>query len=390
MARCNVCATVLATPVYASSGELSITSLSQTWKGHTQVWACESCGHLQTGELPDVDAYYDQSYRISLASEDDDQLYDVIDGKPVYRTEHQVDTLLRKLSLRHGADVLDYGCAKGAASRRLLATRPDLGIHLFDVSSMYLDFWRGLVPADRWATYEPKPSWGGRFDLVASFYALEHIPRLSEALGRIRSLLRSGGCFYCVVPNVFANPADLIVVDHVNHFTRSSLTQLFARTGFVVDEIDERSHRGALIAIGRPAPDVRKITRDDQSLAETLQRSLAIGRYWNGLRDRVLAFERAVPAVSRGAIYGAGFYGAFLATSLAHPERIACFVDRNPFLQGRELLGKPIVTPEALDPAIDTLYVGLNPMIARDAIAAVTALRARELRTLFLDEPADR
>jgi hypothetical protein len=68
--------------------------------GRTEVFFCGACGHLQTTELPNLDAYYATEYEINFASEDDDQLYKVIDGRPVYRAEHQANVLLRKTALR--------------------------------------------------------------------------------------------------------------------------------------------------------------------------------------------------------------------------------------------------------------------------------------------------
>src|SRR3712207_9139150 len=63
--------------------------------------------------------------------------YKVVDGKKIFRLEHQAATLLRKLQIPQGARILDYGCAKGASIRSVLTVRPDIAAYLFDVSEAY-------------------------------------------------------------------------------------------------------------------------------------------------------------------------------------------------------------------------------------------------------------
>ncbi len=98
-AACNVCGAPLREPVYESADNASITTMNKVIEGRTRVYFCNDCGHLQTSELPNLVQYYAQEYEINLASDEEDQLYKVIDGRAIYRAEHQADTLLRKLSL---------------------------------------------------------------------------------------------------------------------------------------------------------------------------------------------------------------------------------------------------------------------------------------------------
>ncbi|MFN9121152.1 MAG: hypothetical protein ACK5X5_05040, partial [bacterium] len=81
---CNVCGSRLGSPLYESADNASITTMNTVIEGRTRVFFCDECGHLQTSELPNLSQYYAQEYAINLASDEDDQLYKVIDGKPVY------------------------------------------------------------------------------------------------------------------------------------------------------------------------------------------------------------------------------------------------------------------------------------------------------------------
>ena len=85
--HCTAVPAPLGEPVYRSVDNVSITTMNKLIPGQWKC-ICGACGHLQTTELPDLDAYYATEYEINLASEDDDQLYKVIDGRPVHRAGH--------------------------------------------------------------------------------------------------------------------------------------------------------------------------------------------------------------------------------------------------------------------------------------------------------------
>lgn len=382
---CQVCAGADLKMLYEMDSGLALTSLGKTYPASTRVWACLACAHLQTDEMEQVDRYYAEQYNILADSEEEDQIYEVRGGRPLYRTEHQLAVLLDKVPLESGARVLDYGCAKSSTMQALLKQRADLQVHLFDVSDAYQRFWSSFVPEQRWATFEPKSEWAGSFDLVTSFFALEHIVQPAQALQRIRALVRPGGRFYCVVPNVATNIADFIVVDHVNHFTESSLGYLLQQAGFEIECIDADSHRGAFVILARrPQSLLAEPSLDRSVVARHLAELERMASFWQGAADKIMSYVDGLPEDACCAVYGAGFYGSFITACLGGAERISCFVDQNPFLQGRTLFGRPIVAPTELDEDVDTILVGLNPAHARQIIADIPALQGRSLRQFYL------
>jgi len=387
--NCNVCDTAASAPIFESSGSTVLTSLCELRNGQVQVWSCSGCGHLYGAALQNSEEYYSTDYRILLDHDDEDQIYETGPHGIVYRTEHQLRTLLSKVAIPDGARVLDYGCAKASTPRRLFEARPDLQLHLFDVSDMYLEYWKRFIPPHRYSINATPGDWAGQFDLVTSYFALEHIPRPAETIAQIGHLLRKGGTFYCVVPDTFGNIADFVVLDHVNHFTAESLRHLLAASGFVEIDIDSQVHRGAHVVTairdpldrndaldaGRPTP-----TEIDKANA----RALEISAFWMGIDSRIRKSELA--AGSQGSvIYGSGFYGAYIMSVLQKKEHVACFLDRSPFQQGKTLLERPIVAPEQMPGSAKVVYVGLNPAIARAAIAEVPALASRDLTFFYLN-----
>ncbi|MBN1909676.1 MAG: class I SAM-dependent methyltransferase [Pirellulales bacterium] len=318
--------------------------------------------------MENVEDYYDTQYNIQVESREQDDLYKMIDGKAVYRVDHQMDTLLKKMGLPKDSRVLDYGCGKSATLRRLASARPDLDLHVFDVSDAYVDFWKEFLPEGNWATHSPDPAWRGSFDVVTSFFALEHATRPCEMVGAIHGLLRPSGLAYCLVPNVYRNPADFVVIDHVNHFSEVSLRCLFESAGFEIIDLDPNAHDAALVVIACKTRSVAEPPPAKQ-VASLREQVDGLCKYWNEITDRVRRFESDHNEVARAAVYGAGFYGLFIVTCLRDPSRIECFVDQNAFYQGSRRYGKPIIAPAELAPDIELLYVGLNPAIAQQAMA---------------------
>lgn len=375
--HCHVCQQPLPPPLYRSVGATSLTSLCEVRPERTTVSFCTTCGHLQTEALADLPSYYNRDYKILLDSEDEDQLYAMVAGRKIFRTEYQVETLLAKVSLPAGARVLDYGCAKSATLRRVCESRPDIEPHVFDVSDMYQPYWNRFVRPENCALYEPKPEWAGRFDLVTSFFALEHVADPHALTRTVATLLRPGGSFYCIVPNVFTNTADFVVADHINHFSAPSLRRLMHEGGLTVASLDDQAHTSAWVLVAAKEPAPSPLPAAHAEIAQLNQQVRDMADYWQGFAARVRAFETAHQSTAQAAIYGSGFYGSYIASCLAQPERVACFLDQNPHRQRQRLFDKPILPPDQLSADISLIYVGLNPRTARAGIQSVAAWQDR-------------
>ncbi|WP_454737358.1 class I SAM-dependent methyltransferase [Cupriavidus necator] len=383
---CNVCGNALETPIYESAEDSSITTMNILVPGRTRVFPCGHCGHLQTAELQDAVDYYANVYAINLTSDDDDQLYQIMDGRPVYRADHQAEVLLSKLDLFDGCRILDYGCAKAPTLKKVAARAPQVRPFLFDVTDKYQEFWRKFPGVAGWACHQTDPAWAATMDVVLSFYALEHISALQDAVANIKALLKPGGIFYFTVPNVQQSPSDFIVADHVNHFTEESLHYLLGAQGFDHIEVDARAHDAAYVVTARLGAGAsgKPVMPAPGAIARLDAAARKMSEYWSGVAGRIQAFERSQPAGATSAIYGAGFFGNFIAATLASMSHVACFVDRNAHLQGRQCLDREVVAPAALPAHVGHLYVGLNPRISREAIRSIAGWQDRQLEIFYL------
>ena len=379
---CAVCREPFADPIFRSRSGVSLTSLCTLQSQPTIVYSCPTCGHLQTPALGDLDEYYASTYRILLDSEEEDQLYDTVDGRQVFRAEHQAATFLSLVRPAQAARVLDFGAAKGATMRQVVSSRPDLQVHFFDVSDMYVDYWRRVVADEACATHTLPENWLGAFDVVTSFFMLEHVEHPVDVLTTLWSLLRPGGVAYLIVPNPIVNVADFVVVDHTNHFVDSSLERAFVQAGFDEIALDERAHQGAWTVMAR-RPTGPSVAAPTTEVAPNLATASELADYWTSVTDCIAEAERAV-ADGPAAIYGAGFYGSYIRAALRHPEHIATWIDQNPYLHGRQHFGRPVVAPADLPQQVRDVYVGLNPRTSRSIIDGVEVWQDRAIRFHYL------
>jgi SAM-dependent methyltransferase len=380
---CNVCASNLTSPIYQSVDNSSITTMNKIITGKTEVYFCDACSHLQTNELPNLVEYYAQEYEINTASEESDQLYKVIDGKVIHRANHQAAVLLNKVDFAPGMRVLDYGCAGSPTLRKVIEAHPEVRPFLFDVTDRYIPSWEKFPQKAEWSTHQPDPAWYGTMDVVLSFYALEHVADLQKGLENIKALLKIGGTFYFVVPNAYNNIADFVVADHVNHFSRGSLLRLLEMHGFNSVEVDSESHEAAFIVKATLLTDPKPELTTIEGFEMLRSAALDIAGYWREIATRIREFEETVGA-GQVAVYGAGFYGNFIASTLIHSDSVCCFVDRNHYLQGTTLNGKPILALEQMPRSVTHVFVGLNPRIARSNIEDIDDWRGRQLSYFFL------
>lgn len=367
--NCKICSSPISSPVFVSTSKSSITSLCSIIEGNTVVYHCRVCSHLQTDPLPNLDSYYNQDYQFLVSSEEEDQLIVLDDGSSAYRSEHQASILQSKIKLSGNITLLDYGCGKGATLRSLAKLAPGITPYAFDVSKIYKPFWNKFVAPCAQAIKEIPKNWVGHFDLVTSFFALEHATEPRKFTETILSLLKPGGRFYGIVPNVYTNIADMVVADHVNHFSTESLEFLLASVGFSELVIDDASHAGAFVFTGVKSGG--KNNFQPVCSKSNIQQVDEIVDYWSQFRSRILKFEENLAENTPVAIFGSGFYGALIYNCLNHPEAVCCFLDSNPHRQRHKLMGLEIIPPDKIPDHVKAVYAGLNPRSAKRIISEI-------------------
>lgn len=377
MIVCAVCENKIDFPIYNSINNISVTSSSEIYSGYTIVYFCEQCGHLQTPEIENVDEYYDKSYKVLIESDEEDQLYQIKDNRNIFRYDYQAQVLLDLIDIPKNAKILDYGCAKGTTIKKIFQERADIKPYFFDITDIYIPFWKKLVSEEQFSTYKINSTWKGQFDLVTSFFSLEHAKDPKHMVSEVWDLLKNDGFFYFIVPNPLKNIADSIVVDHVNHFSNASINYLLNSHGFTDVVIYDDLHINAFVVKAKKTNKKIEIKNNFESINFLSKKFTEIATYWTEFSERVSIFEQEHSNVNNVAIYGSGFYGAFITSCLKNQEKVSCYLDQSPFKQGKTLFDKPIISPDKLDEKIDIVYVALNPLIAKTEIDKIEYFKGK-------------
>ena len=340
---CNVCKHNDMERLYTSNHS-SLSSLSEELPFGVDVFLCPNCTHVMSLAELDVDDYYDKDYNILTTSDDEDQIYKKLGDQITYRTEHQINTLESLVNLRKGARILDYGCAKSSNMKLLLQRRNDIDVFLFDVSDQYIDFWKQFLTPQHWSIYQIPEDWLGSMDLVTSFFSLEHVVDPMLFCKTVSELLNDKGVFYGVIPYFITNSGDLIVSDHVNHFTPLSLHTCLKESGFGDITIHLDEHKGALVFQCKKEGNTRppEITGLKTQIRE-------LGTYWSELNQKISAKVSLLSNHDKVSIYGAGFYGAFIRTCFEDKSLIKTIYDNNPYLIGKSINGIPVRSSAEFD-----------------------------------------
>lgn len=384
MTVCRVCETHIAKASYEASAP-ALTSMMAFIDIPTLAFVCDDCGHAQCADLPDIETFYDTTYRISLESDDHDQIFAVAaDGSPIYRTDHQAAIGLRLLDLPQGASILDYGAGKATTLRKMCVARPDLRPHVFDVSRDYMPAWDGWVAGEDQATYTVPEAWVGRFDAIISHFVIEHVAEPVAFLKTLRGLLAPGGRVLLSMPDVAANPGDMTVADHLNHFSRASLKRALQLSGFALEAIDSDAFPGAFFAVALRSEEPVAISGDRKEIVTAAAKAKEICDFWKQATKRLDGAAKQFSG-KRAAVYGSGFYGSWICSRIEADVDFRFFLDQNPKLQGSTHFNRPVLAPANLDVDVDVVFVGLNPLKARAAIAGQAALHRPGLDLVWID-----
>lgn len=307
------------------------------------VW-CGRCGTGWNQLLMSDDelaAFYAGYTKKTASADEDDLLFTTPDAEAETLTASQARFLASHVGASSG-QVLDIGCGKGSFLRAFQALRPawlcagvepsreeaalarrngELEIH----EGMF-----GAVPLER-----------DRFDLVAIMHVLEHVRTPAETIRQMRDVIAPGGLLFVEVPNTTDLNMfyDLLLFEHLYHFTPETLAWLLAREGFEVIAHEHSTSYGAQRVIARKVD--RVATGAWPEL--TIERGFtAWTQLWSSMTTLAAAGAAQARAGKRVGIFGAGMTAAtwLVHTEVADAPLIGLF-DESQWKIGRTLFDRP-------------------------------------------------
>ncbi len=318
-----------------------------------------SCGLVQKiadaqwlGEIGEI--YRDYAmYHQSAAN--DQVVFDPVSGSPSGRCEILARHLLSSGVLQPQGTLLDVGAGSGAMLSAFSGASSGwrlFGLDLDDRKKRALS----AIPRFEKLFTVPPEQLSMEFDLLTLIHSLEHFTEPLAMLRTLRSRMTVDGSLFVQVNNAEKTPFDLVVADHLCHFTPESLTQITTRAELQVAFITtDWVHKEISLIASRHSDLSSSYACDPQA---SLRRTQADVNWLAGMLDHALKSSRS----GRFAIFGTSVAATWLANGLG--DCVEYFVDEDPAREGHTHMGRPILKPAEL-PAGVTLYLAFVKPVAQ-------------------------
>ena len=362
-----------------------VTSDSRPWPIGGVLTVCRKCGAIQklrTSEWADETKKIYAGYNLWPLVGGAEQPIFRKGSTPQPRSSLLIGFLKEDAALPSFGRLLDIGCGTGAAIANFSQVFPGWRLNGADLTARVLPRLREIVGFDQLFT-DPIGSISGEFDLVWMIHSLEHFPNPHEALSAARVLLSAEGKALVAVPNVAANPFDLLVADHLLHFTPTHLRLLAMRVGLLVLAVrdDVLPKEITLLASGTATPIA---PNPDGGGEDWLAYATACVVWLKSLLSTAKkCAEEAKKCGHQFGIFGTSISGMWLYGALR--ESVDFFVDEDVSRQGCQWEGKPIYSPNVV-PAKATIYIPLVPEVAAEVAMRLNGRHASYTPTPMLNE----
>jgi SAM-dependent methyltransferase len=234
---CLICESLAQRPLYPATYTGSIDEAAtyflanRTTTAHGPIVHCGDCGFVFTSpRFSNLE--YDRIYREILLPADPDPSFE---RAKVARFK-RLAAIVHKFQPRE-TPFLDFGCGDGGFLRQFNSP----GGRGFEIGTEGRRMvGRCEIVTGDWATVAGSRIFPpAAFDFVVAFDVLEHLPRISEDLTLIRTVLRTGGQLFVSVPNCESFVAkamgkrwNMLLLEHLWYFSPKTLERMMARYGF--------------------------------------------------------------------------------------------------------------------------------------------------------------
>jgi SAM-dependent methyltransferase len=334
-----------------------VTSDSKPFRPGGKLFVCQGCSLVQKipdpawlEEIGEIYRGYEMYHQTAAI---DQVIFDPVSGAPRGRCEVLANRLIASSLLPEAGSLLDVGAGSGAMLSAFsnASNRWQLfGLDLDNRKEQALK----TIPRFEKLFIIPPEQLHQQFDLLTLIHSLEHFSDPCEMLQNLRSLIAPGGKLFIEVNNAEKMPFDLIVADHLSHFTPSSLGQLVARAGFGIEHLSTDWVNKEISLLISPRSDATAETEAETSALVRTQKDID---WLTGLLDQA----RDLAADRNFGVFGTSVAATWLAAGLG--DTIDFFVDEDSARKGRQHLGRPILPPEDV-PAGATVFLAFIPPVA--------------------------
>lgn len=377
---CRICGAAALQELPEFAALARVTSDSKPWPAGGRLTVCGGCGALQ--KLPDaawlaeIEAIYGAFEIYHQSGGAEQPIYDPAGNASAPRSAWLVEHLVKTLGLGGSGRLLDFGCGNGAALATFAARRPGWALSGSELSDRALPALRRIPGFTELYTCPPGDI-PGRFTLITLIHSLEHLIAPVATLAELRGRVAEDGHLFVQVPDCRKTPYDLLVADHLLHFTLETLRLAGERAGYRTVALSDAVVTKELSWIGRPGPaaGANGAAETDASSGPDAAAALDLARRHVGwLAAQVAAAEALAARSPNFGIFGTSISGTWLYGVLR--DRVAFFVDEDPGRINRRHMDRPILAPAAL-PADADVFVPLIPEVAASVVRRLAGRTAR-------------
>ncbi len=337
-----------------------VTSDSRAWKAGGRITVCHKCGAVQKLVEPDWQDEINQiygSYAIyHQAAGKEQPIFVENGGPPQPRSRLLMQYFEDKLRLPTRANVLDLGCGTGSALKTYAAHCPGWTLYGAELSDQSLHILETIPGFAKLFTCPPADI-ALHFDFITLIHVLEHV---LDPVGTLRDLagrLADGGVMFVQVPDAAKTPYDLVIADHLLHFSLETLRYAVEGAGCNIVEVTDSvlPKELSLIAQSGKAQLAKPRLPDPRTVAG----HIAVQIDW--LFDQIASAEALTKKGGPFGVFGTSISATWLAGIMG--DRVSFFVDEDEGRIGGQHMGRPILAADEI-PGDADIFVPLLPNIA--------------------------
>lgn len=278
------------------------------------------------------------------------------------RSQIIVNYLGENVSLENEGFLIDIGCGNGNFLSVFARFRPHWQLHGFELDDRHLSTLK-YIPSFRHLHVGDIMSVGRRFDVATMIHSLEHIPNPGRFLSGIREkIISDDGLLLVEVPDYPTNPFDLLIADHLSHFSTATLGRALASSGFECLALTNKSVAKENTAIATPG-------RMAVPHVDVDEASKVVSTALSWLR-RVADEADQLAASGPVGVFGTAIGANWLAGGLG--DSVAFYVDEDSARIGKTWLGRQVISPAQV-PEDARVLVPLAPAIAMTVATRLNA-----------------
>lgn len=341
---------------------LRITSDEQPFRRGGRLFVCDACGAVQKRIdeqlLTEIGEIY-AKYATFRKSDGDEQIaFDQRSGSLRRRSAILIERIHEMAGLTDSGRILDVGCGNGVTLKAFSEFLPHWSLFGQEIDNRSEEALK-LLPGFEQLFTGATEAISGRYALISLVHTLEHFVQPACILRGLVSKLEQKGLLFVQVCNLEENPFDLLIADHLLHFTPSTLSRLAQKAGYGVmstatDWIPKEI--SALFSLASD-DDSHKAPRERPDLAKRRVES-----HLEWLSQLEASVRRELSGFTHRGLFGSTIAATWLGGALE--DTIDFFVEEDASRCGKLLLQKPILHPRDV-PEGAGVYLGLAPVTAK-------------------------